>query len=195
MHLFCEPLFWSNAQPKFVEAIMNELQSPTHNEVRKYLRILGPALALLGMVFTVAGMVSFFSAFNYGGPPRFFWCAFIGLPLIAIGVGISKFAYLGSITRYVAGESAPVAKDTFNYMVDGTKDSIRETFSAIGEGLRDVREMKSLPCQKCGTKNDSSANFCSQCGETIPKTRCCPHCGDSNPQSASFCDCCGAKVT
>ncbi len=173
---------------------MNDLHGPGHNDVRNYLRTLGPALAMLGLIFTAVGMVSFFSAFGSFEPPRYFWCAFVGLPLLAVGIGISKFAYLGSIARYIAGETAPVAKNTANYMVDGTKGSIREVASAIGEGLRDVRSMESLHCQKCGTNNESSANFCRQCGVPFAKTKRCPHCGDSNLHDARFCDHCGAAV-
>src|SRR5262249_44639189 len=102
---------------------MNDIQDENHNEVRSTLRSLGPALALLGLVFMVVGLGSFFSSFGSFEQPRYFWCAFVGMPLLAVGTWMSQFAYLGAIMRYIFGEAAPVAKDATNYMVSGTKDS------------------------------------------------------------------------
>jgi ribosomal protein L40E len=173
---------------------MSDLIDPRHGEVRSFLRVLGPAVAGAGLLFTIIGIGSFFAAFGGFGPPRLFWCAFVGLPLLAVGVGITKFAYLGSVARYIASEAAPVGKDMTNYLVEGTRDSIRDVASAIGEGFAGARAPSVMPCQKCGTENDDSANFCRQCGSPLAKTKHCPKCGEANDADARFCDNCGTSV-
>lgn len=46
------------------------------------------------------------------------------MPITFVGLTISKFAYLGKVARYTAGELAPTAKDTINYLVRETKDEL-----------------------------------------------------------------------
>src|SRR5690348_6185388 len=98
---------------------MNEdrLLSSKHANVRTGLRIAGPVLFAIGLIFTVIGVGSFFATFGtFEGPPRYFWCAFVGMPLMFVGASLSMFGFLGAFYRYTAGESAPVAKDFVNYM-------------------------------------------------------------------------------
>src|SRR5262245_54969990 len=114
---------------------MSELIDPRHEKTRSLLRILGVVIAAVGLLLTVIGIGSFFAAFGGFGPPRLFWCSFLGMPLLFVGVAISQFAFLGAVTRYTAGEVAPVGKDAVNYMVDGTKGAIRDAAAAIGEGF------------------------------------------------------------
>ena len=121
---------------------MNQIASPKHNAVRTFLRVGGPLMALIGLVFLAVGLVSFFSAFGSFQPRRLFWCAFVGLPLLFVGVVMSKFGYLGSVVRYLAAESAPVAKDTVNYMAEGTKDAVKTVAQAVAEGVQEAQETK-----------------------------------------------------
>ena len=83
------------------------------------------------------GMISFFAAFGSFQPPRLFWCCFVGMPILFVGLVMSKFGYFGSVIRYVAAESAPVAKDTVNYMADGTKDAVKTVARAAAEGIQE----------------------------------------------------------
>lgn len=144
--------------------------NPQHDKVRSTLRIVGPSLAAVGGVLTLIGMASFFSAFGSFGTPRYFWCAFLGIPLLGVGLTITKFAYMGAVFRYMAGETAPVGKDTFNYMAEGTKEGVRTVAHAVGEGLssgmNESTPSKKL-CTKCGVENDQDAKFCDNCGEQI----------------------------
>jgi len=92
----------------------NEID-PQHSDTRDFLRVLGPLVAGVGLIFTIIGIGNFFASFYSFGPgsfglPRYFWCAFIGLPLLAVGGSICKFAFMGAVTRYIADEVAPVAK-------------------------------------------------------------------------------------
>lgn len=108
--------------------------NPNHNKQRSVLRTIGPVMTLVGMIFLAIGMISFFTAFGSYGPPKYFWCAFIGMPLTFIGLIICKFAFMGKIARYTANEIAPVGKDTFNYMAKGTQDGVEDISEAIFKG-------------------------------------------------------------
>ena len=110
---------------------MNRI-NPNHKQQNSALKVIGPIVLMIGLIFTAIGMVSFFSAFgNSSGPPRLFWCAIIGLPITGVGVGICKFAFMGKIARYSAGELAPVTKDTFNYMAKETQEGVTDITKAV----------------------------------------------------------------
>ncbi|MCI0335337.1 MAG: zinc ribbon domain-containing protein [Planctomycetes bacterium] len=176
---------------------MNKLIDPRHENLRSILRVVGPSVAAVGLVFMVIGIGSFFLSFGSFGPTRFFWCAFVGMPLLFVGVTISKFAFLGAVTRYTASEVAPVGKDVTNYMVDGTKDAIRDVATAIGEGFSAAGSGvadRAVRCGKCGSENEVTANFCQQCGAPMSATKRCEKCGDLNDADARFCDHCGAPA-
>jgi hypothetical protein len=119
---------------------MNDLQSPKHASVKSFLRIAGPLLVLVGLLFTVIGMVSFFSSFGSFQSPHYFWCCFVGMPLLFIGLIFSKFGYLGGVLRYLAAESAPVAKDSVNYLAEGTKDALKTVTRAVAEGVQEAQD-------------------------------------------------------
>lgn len=119
---------------------MNRLQASSHTSVRRFLRVLGPVLAMIGLGFTVIGIASFFSAFGSFGLPRLFWCAFIGMPVLFVGAAMCMFGFMGAIARYQAGEIAPVAKDTVNYMADGTKEGVRTVARTITEGIEEAKQ-------------------------------------------------------
>jgi Double zinc ribbon len=139
--------------------------------VRTFLRVGGPILLAIGLLLTIAGMVSFFSAFGSFDMPSNFWMAFIGLPLIAVGAAMTRIGYLGPATRYVAGEVTP---------------TIRDTLGALGITSATVA------CPTCGASNDADARFCDSCGK--PLSARCASCGAANDPDARFCDACGAAL-
>jgi hypothetical protein len=100
-----------------------------------FLRLAGPLIALIGIILIVVGMISFFRAFDSFQSPRYFWCVFAGMPLFVVGLVLAKFGYLGAISRYVASESAPVAKDVVNYLGEGTRPGVKAAAKAFGEGV------------------------------------------------------------
>ena len=167
---------------------------PNHNEKRAILRLIGPVVLVVGLLFTIVGVGNFFMAFGSHGPPRLFWCVFVGMPLIAIGSALTIAGFAGAVARYQAGEYAPVAKDTFNYVADGTKDGVRSISSAIGEGLRGEADDNSLPCPSCGTSNEPDSKFCDQCGKAFPGELRCRSCGEENEPDARFCNRCGERL-
>lgn len=148
---------------------------PSHDRKRKGLRMLGISLMILGGGLAAVGFIDFFRSFDTFGPPRYFWMAFVGLPMFGVGTKIAGFGYLGTITRYGAGEVAPVAKDALRYL--------RE------EGHT---EADLTSCRSCGTRNRPDAKFCDDCGAALG--RACASCGTMNDRDSRFCDNCGSKL-
>ncbi|MFG0254731.1 MAG: zinc ribbon domain-containing protein [Rhodopirellula sp. JB053] len=166
-----------------------EKLNPGHTQTRGVLRVLGPLILLTGIGFTIVGMVSFIASFGSFEPPRYFWCGFVGLPLMFVGAVMTQVGFVGAIARYHAGEIAPVGKDTFNYMAEGTQGGVKTMASAIGAGLSEGMQSNSVRCVKCGSANDAQAKFCDECGTALSKT--CGQCGEVNDSDAKFCDSCG----
>ena len=121
---------------------MNDLRtkSPGHESVRTFLRIAGPLVFFIGLVFTGIGLGSFFAAFGTFEQPRYFWCAFVGMPLVIAGMGMTKFGYLGAIYRYIAGETTPVARDAFNDLGEGIGPGVKAVTKAVTEGVMEAQE-------------------------------------------------------
>jgi len=71
-----------------------------------------------GAIFTAIGLIDFFGSFSGHGFPTKFWCVFIGFPMLALGTFCFNAGFLRRITGYVAGEVAPVVKDTVEYVAD-----------------------------------------------------------------------------
>ncbi len=177
---------------------MTEKQiDPGHKNLRDILRIIGPIVLGLGVLGIVIGIVSFFAAFGGSGPPKYFWCAFVGMPLLFVGGIMTSAGYMGKVARYQAQEMAPVMKDTFNYMADGTQDGIKTVASAIGQGLSEgglnlgSQGQTKVRCHKCNALVNIDAKFCDQCGQPQGKTKACPGCQELNDPDAKFCDHCG----
>ena len=127
---------------------MNEdkLQSPHHSGIRDVLRIGGPLIAGIGLLFMIVGFGSFFASFGSFEPPRYFWCAFVGMPLLFVGTAMCMYGYLGAFYRYVAGESAPVAKDVVNYMGENVQPGVKAVTKAATEGVIEAqREQRQKP--------------------------------------------------
>jgi hypothetical protein len=123
----------------------NRIESPKHGTVRSFLRVAGPVTALAGLILIAIGMISFFSAMGNFEPPRYFWCAFAGMPVAFVGIVMCKLGYFGAVVRYIAAESAPVAKDTVNYMAEGTQEGVRTVARAVAQGVRDAQAGRSPP--------------------------------------------------
>ena len=166
--------------------------NPGHETSRNVLRIVGPSIIALGGIFMLVGLMSFFSALGGGGFPRLFWCCFVGIPLLFVGVVLTKFGFMGAIIRYQAGEVAPVGKDTFNYMAEGTQAGVRTVATAFASGLHEKSKQGQLPCPACGRANDAHARFCDECGAVHSKI--CPACGERNDGDAKFCHGCGKRL-
>lgn len=115
----------------------DRLQSPSQSRTRTILRWLGSILLTIGSVLTLVGFGNLFLSFTSLEPPRLFWCAFVGLPLMFVGGAMILFGFLGALQRYVAGETAPVAKDVVNYMGDNVQEGVKTLAKSVTEGIRD----------------------------------------------------------
>jgi len=170
---------------------------PKHAKVRNVLRIVGPVVLGIGVLFFVAGAVSFFAAFGGSGPPALLWAPFVGMPTMAAGGVMCRYGYVGKVARYMAEEIAPVGKDTFNYLADGTRQGVKAMTRAVAEGLAEGgiglggAAAPQVRCHKCNALIDSDARFCDQCGTALAKTKPCPQCDELNDPDARFCDNCG----
>jgi hypothetical protein len=144
----------------------------------------------VGALLMLVGLWSFFASFGSFEPPRYFWCCFLGMPLIMVGLVMCQFGFLGAIFRYQAGEIAPVGKDAFNYLADGTKGGVKTVASAVGAGLREaLNKTTSIACPHCEHRNDADAKFCDECGTAMSQR--CGSCGERNDGDAKFCSACG----
>jgi RNA polymerase subunit RPABC4/transcription elongation factor Spt4 len=172
---------------------------PGHNTTRDTLRVVGPIVLVLGLGFMAIALVDFFLAFGGHRPPILFWCFFIAIPLLFAGGVMTQMGYMGKVLRYMSQEAAPPAKDTFNYMADGTKEGIKTVAGAIGQGLRESgvvngAQRTMVRCHKCNALVPGDAKFCGQCGCSLGKTKACPNCRELNDPDAKFCDNCGQPV-
>lgn len=85
-------------------------------------------------------MVSFVGSFGSFEPPRYFWCAFVGMPLLAVGIGMTRFGYMGDVMRYLAAEPAPLAADAFNHVAEGAAPYIRSVSRSVTEGIAGAKQ-------------------------------------------------------
>ncbi len=108
--------------------------NPSHNKQRNALRVIGSIILFIGLGFLAVGVISFFTAFGSFGTPKYFWCAFVGMPMTFIGLLICKFAFMGKVARYTVGELAPVGKDTLNYLAKETKEGVADVSEAYHQG-------------------------------------------------------------
>jgi hypothetical protein len=154
--------------------------------LKKKLRVFGITLLLLGGLLMMIGLIDFFSP----GMPELFFLIFMAMPILFAGSVMTMYGYMGAVARYSATQMAPVAKDTINYMVDGTKASVTGLASGI------IKEVKGTPkvetCDHCGHEVQKGKKFCIHCGKKLLVH--CPSCDHANLQSAQFCADCGTKL-
>ena len=143
---------------------------PKQSSARVVLRVLGPALAFVGVLLIVLGVGNMLSTVATAEPPRYFWLTFIGVPVLFVGIVLSMLGFLGSFTRYVVGEAAPVQKDAFNYLAKGTTEGVKAMASAMGEGLAgglSAGTRETIRCPRCNQGNDADARFCKHCAAPL----------------------------
>jgi RNA polymerase subunit RPABC4/transcription elongation factor Spt4 len=173
---------------------------PGHKGPLALFRVLGPVILGLGILLIVIAMVDFFSCFGSMREPRFIWMPFLGIPMLFVGGVLSQFGYAGKVARFMAQEMAPVGKDTFNYLADGTQEGIKTVAAAVGKGLAEggvalgTKGATKVRCQKCNTLAEDGAKFCPQCGGAMIQDKPCPNCKHLNDTDAKFCDNCGQGI-
>lgn len=171
---------------------------PQHKQTRAVLRLVGPVTLGVGLVFVAVGLVSFFRSFGSFEPPRYFWCAFVGIPLTWLGAAMTQFGYLGAASRYVMGEMAPVQKDTFNVVAHGVRPGVEALARAFRKGFAptagETNADQGSRCPRCDAPRGPSARFCGRCGAEFGGKVVCSACGQGNPPGNHFCGQCGERL-
>ena len=163
----------------------------------KKLRIIGFICLFIGVGCVVTGLTDFFMSMSSWDGPKLFFLNFIGFPFIAGGAACLAMGYQRKMAAYMASQNAPVAKDTANYMLDGTSDAIAKTAGKVANEINvnkgaTVEGVTGNTCAKCGFTNPAGAKFCSKCG--APITKKCPYCGAENDDGAKYCNSCGKNI-
>ena len=130
--------------------------------LRTTFRIIGPILAVVGLVVCISGFVKFVhlgDSFSNDSPLPAMGMFMGGFVVFGLGLNLTRLGFMGVGLRYAAGEVAPVAKDGLEYMTDGK--GLRNLGMAAGA------EEGGPFCRKCGTRNDASARFCDSCGDPL----------------------------
>lgn len=132
-------------------------------------------MILAGVACMVIAFASFARSFDepvtpFGAPraPDGFWLGFVGVPLIGVGSFVTKWAFVGPASLYVAGEVAPAV----TVLADATRRRA---------------------CPKCGSLQAGAAFFCDDCGTGLAVA--CRACGGANDADAGFCAACGRAIT
>lgn len=148
-------------------------------KTRKKIRFLGKVFLLVGVGSFIFGIYSISN-----GKDGLIFLIPLGIILIFPGAVLLMLGYMSSMARYQMNEMNPVAKDSVNYMIGETKESI--------VGLTDdIKGNKKIKCPKCNELNDIDAKFCDNCG--TPLVKVCT-CGALNKPDAKFCDECGKRL-
>ncbi len=139
---------------------------------RTTFRVLGVVLVLVGLALFGTALADFLAGFSSPGRglPTKLWMAFVGLPVLGVGLWAVMAGFMGTASRYVAGETLPVVKDGLGYLTQG---------HGLG-GLGRVAE--ATP-----TDRATAAGYCTECGAALPATAL------SGP--ARFCSGCGHAVS
>lgn len=165
--------------------------NPGHKRIRLVLRVLGPALLVIGILLLISGLRT---SFGGRGPSGQIWQVFVGLPLIPIGIVMTGAGFAGVIARYQAQEIAPVAVDTINHSGSAARPGISAIAGAIRDGLRGEGWHDERRCCACSAHITSDARFCSQCGSEVKTVRVCESCGLHSGTDARFCSGCGQSL-
>ena len=168
-----------------------------YNGTVRVLRIIGWPLLIVGITCFGFGIASFFIGMTNQEMPQLFFLCFIGAPVMMGGIICLSLGYRRKMGEFMATQTAPVAKDFTNYMLDGTSDSIANTFGKISKEMnkeknQPIEGVTANTCSKCGFVNVADAKFCSKCGSPLQKR--CPHCGAINDDGAKYCNNCGKEL-
>ncbi|NGQ94511.1 hypothetical protein G3578_04870 [Brevibacillus sp. SYP-B805] len=107
-----------------------------------------------GLFILIAGFVCLgFSMFEFltldmWETPKYFWLAFVALPLLFFGFVLS----------------APRIQRS---LLNQQRDNIRETMKVMADGLREGLHATNKICEKCNHRNEASAIYCSHCGTAL----------------------------
>ena len=178
---------------------MNEEEKKRHENIKKKLKIIGTILLVIGIVCEIAGMLDIFLVANsQGRMPSLFFLAFLGAPLIMVGIVMLIFACRREILSYTKNEVVPVVNDAaqeltpaIKSVMNAVKDGLKTEDGAI-EDTRTTAVPSGTVCPACGAVNQPKNKFCDKGGVKLFKI--CPSCGAKQEGVDAFCGECGAKL-
>ena len=128
------------------------------SSMRFMFRVAAVVVLGLALYFMVVGLADFFTS---DSEPEKFWMLFVGIPMLAVGGWLAMAGFGGAAARYVAGEGAPVARDSLEYLGGG------QGLADLGRTHPDAEPTGGPYCRACGTRNDATASFCDSCGKSL----------------------------
>ena len=117
-----------------------------HQKYKAFIKVASVIIFVVGIIFAIIGFVSFFSTFGSRSmsPPRYFWCVFVGFPLIALGFSGIKASFLGEIARYTSQEVTPVIGDAARSVAHRIKEGLDDDNKLDShQRLKQLEKMKS----------------------------------------------------
>ena len=96
--------------------------------------------------------------------PTKFWMAFVGIPVLAAGIWAVMAGFMGTASRYVAGETLPVVKDGLGYLTQGHG---LDGLGRVADATPTDRATAARYCTECGAALSGTARFCSGCGHAV----------------------------
>jgi len=138
---------------------MSNVPSPGLRGQERYRNAFRVAALVFGGITLWAGYVGlhalFTDPFAEGAKPWMMFIAIFGLFVTGV---CAQAGFIGVASRYVAGESVPVLKDSVAYLTDGE--------GLLGVG-RTVDDAPRKFCQSCGQPAGGAARFCESCGHAF----------------------------
>ena len=133
---------------------------------RTTFRVLGVVLVLVGLALVGTALADFFASFSSlgEGMPTKFWMAFVGWPVLAVGIWAVMAGFMGTASRYVAGETLPVVKDGLGYLTQGHGLG---GIGRVADATPTDRATAARYCTECGAALSGTARFCSGCGHAV----------------------------
>lgn len=81
--------------------------------------------------------------------------------MFVISLQLLYGAYVGTISKYLADETAPAVSTDTKAVTKGVRDTGGLKFEIVKEPKVMIR------CRNCGELNDEDANYCDECGEPL----------------------------
>jgi hypothetical protein len=124
---------------------------------RNVFRVVGLVALVVAIGFLVVGLQDFFSSADSFDGPHKFWMIFVGLFGLAVAGWCLQAGFMGAASRYFAGETMPVVKDSAAYLTDHDAPAPADA-AALGPY-----------CSRCGVRNDVDASYCDSCGAALAR--------------------------
>lgn len=154
---------------------MTEIPQKQKNRTKRGLIALGFLFSAAGLVCTIVGSTSFFSALGSGKLPLLFWLLIAGLPMMTIGASLLTFGLRRELPAQVSAAEQTERDDKTSAPVSAVADNAdrpaehdaAQPLSGGNSVRTDANASAVKICPKCGAENDSRSRYCGQCGAAL----------------------------